>query len=257
MNDAVIRAKSTISSTRRLRREENAAQHHRPAGRRLAGLVDVGEEAGELDEERERHEHADERHPAVVEAAVGKARRSEPGGDRREQHDGSLLGDAAAHEPVGGVVAAALADGPPLDEADGGDERRVEDRHREHEQRQDQRRDRRLRDLPARQQAERGEREPDHLASRVAHEDGGRLARPEVERQEAGDREREGERDDEQQVVGVDRHGVDGEEGGGDHGERPREPVHVVEQVERVRHADEPERADRRRENAVRDDLDP
>ena len=41
-----------------------------------------------------------------------------------------------------------------FDEPDGGDERRVEDRDREHEQR-DERGDRRLRDLPARRQAER------------------------------------------------------------------------------------------------------
>ncbi len=47
------------------------------------------------------------------------------------------------------------------------------------------RRDRRLRHLPARRQPERGEREPDHLTARVAHEHGGRLARPEVEGEEA------------------------------------------------------------------------
>ena len=135
-------------------REENATYQHRPARRRFAGLVDVCQEAGELDEECKGHEHADKRHPAVVEAAVGKARRSEPGGDCREQYDGSLFGDAAAHEAVRRVVTAPLADGPPFDEADGGDERRVKERHGEHEQRQDQRRDRRLRHLPARQQAE-------------------------------------------------------------------------------------------------------
>ena len=43
--------------------EEDAAQQHRPSRRRVRGRVDVGEEAGELDEQRERDEHADERDP--------------------------------------------------------------------------------------------------------------------------------------------------------------------------------------------------
>ena len=42
------------------------------------------------------------------------------------------------------MVAAALVDGPSFNEPDGGYERGVEDGDREHEQRDDQRRDRRL-----------------------------------------------------------------------------------------------------------------
>ena len=53
----------------------------------------------------------------------------------------------------------------------------------------------------------------------------------------------------------VDRHRVDGEEGGGDGGQRAGEPVHVVEQVERIRDPDEPEDAEHDRERVVRDDV--
>ena len=100
MNEAVISAKSTTHLDEPSRAEEDPPQPHRPAVDRPLALVDVREEARELDEQRERHEHADERHPAVVETRVGEARQAEPGGDRRQQDDGALLGDAAAHEPV-------------------------------------------------------------------------------------------------------------------------------------------------------------
>ncbi len=50
-------------------------------------------------------------------------------------------------------------------------------------------------------------------------------------------------------------HGVDCEEGEGDPGERRGEPVHVVEQVEGVRHADEPEHRDRARDDRVVHEL--
>ena len=57
-------------------------------------------------------------------------------------------------------------------------------------------------------------------------------------------------------VARVDCERVDREEGAGDRRERRREPVHVVEEVERVRHPDEPEDADHRPDDRVRDDLD-
>ena len=49
---------------------------------------------------------------------------------------------------------------------------------------------------------------------------------------------------------------VDREVRARDDRERRREPVHVVEQVERVRDADEPQQPDRPREDVVSDDLD-
>ena len=49
---------------------------------------------------------------------------------------------------------------------------------------------------------------------------------------------------------------VDREERGADQGEGPGETVHVVEQVEGVRHPDQPEDAERGGEEVVRDDLD-
>ena len=76
------------------------------------------------------------------------------------------------------VVLAALVDRPPLDAAASIATSAVSRiGTREDEQRQHERRDRRLGDLPARREAERAEREAEHLAARVAHEHGGRAAR--------------------------------------------------------------------------------
>ena len=102
---------------------------------------------------------------------------------------------------------------------------------------------------------ERGQCQPDHLAARVAHEYGGGLPRPEVEREKAGDGERKCERDHEQKVVVVDPDGIDREEDRRHDGEAPGEAVHVVEEVEGVRHRHEPQEAEGRGGNAVVDDL--
>ena len=98
--------------------------------------------------------------------------------------------------------------------------------------------------------------EAEHLAAAVAHEDCGRSAEPEVVRQEAeaGEADAEGEEGDE--AVRVHGVGVDGEERTGDRRERRREPVHVVQQVEGVRHPDQPDEAQRGGRDVVRDDLD-
>ena len=98
-----------------------------------------------------------------------------------------------------------------------------------------------------------GEREAEHLAAGVAHEDSRGALRPQVERQEAGARERERKREREHGVVRVDRDRVDREEDGRDRCERRREAVHVVEQVEGVRHPDEPDECDEAREEVVGD----
>ncbi len=70
------------------------------------------------------------------------------------------------------------------------------------------------------------------------------LPRPEVEGQEAGTGERPCERDREDGVARVDGDRVDREERERDRRKGRGEPVHVVEQVERVRHADEPEQCE-------------
>ena len=150
--------------------EQRAREARRAVRRRRA--VHVGEVAPELEQERERDEHADERDARVVEHLVREARQPERGRDDAEEDDGALVGEPLVDEPVRRVVAAALRHGPSLEQPDDGDERRVEDRHREHEDRQQQRRDRRAGDGPARGEAERREREAEHLAAAVAHEDG-------------------------------------------------------------------------------------
>ena len=234
--------------------EQRAQERRRAVGCRL--VVHVGEVAPELEQERERDQHADERDARVVEDVVGEAREPERGRHAREEHDRALVGEALVDEPVRGVVARAARHRPPLEHAHDRDERRVEDRHREHEQRQQQRRDGRAGDGPARGEAERGEREAEHLAAAVAHEHGGRPAQAKVVRQEAeaGEADAEGEGRDE--MVRVLRERIEREEGARDRGQGRREPVHVVEQVEGVRHADEPHDAEHRRRDVVADDLD-
>src|ERR671938_557248 len=60
-------------------------------------------------------------------------------------------------------------------------------------------------------------------------------------------READGGGEDEHEPVRVRRDGVDREVGARDPGERRGEAVHVVEQVEGVRHPDEPDERDRGR----------
>ena len=69
-------AKSTSTSTRRRRWTTNVRRSRGSAAAAGAAL-DVGEEARELDEQREREQHADQRHARVVEHVVGEARRAE------------------------------------------------------------------------------------------------------------------------------------------------------------------------------------
>ena len=151
------------------------------------------------------------------------------------------------------MVAPALVDGPAVEEADDRHERRVENRHGEHENREQQRRDRRPGDLPARRQPERRQREAEHLAARVAHEDRRRPAPSQVEREKARARQRKRQRERQHGVVRVHRQRVDGEEDGRDPGERRCEPVHVVEQVEGVGEADQPDDGNDVREQVVGD----
>ncbi len=154
------------------------------------------------------------------------------------------------------MIAAALGHRPLLDEARDRDERRIEDGDREHQQREQDGRDGRPGDGPARRERERGESEAEHLAPRVAHEDGRSPLRTQVEGEESRTCEAEREREHEDGRVVVLRDGVDREVPAGDDSERRRQAVHVVEQVERIRDPDEPEEADRPRDDLVADDLD-
>ena len=89
-----------------------------------------------------------------------------------------------------------------------------------------------------------GQPESEQLAASVAHEDGRLSAATEVVRQEAEAGESERERQDDDEVVVVDRRAVDREVRTGNRGERCGEAVHVVEEIERVRDPHEPDDRD-------------
>ena len=194
--------------------------------------------------------------PVVAEHAVGEARHAEAGGDRAsrttvrcsERPPRTSRCDVWSCRPGGSAAPRRIR----VDR----DERRVEDRDREDEHRQHQRGDGRLGDLPARREPERAEREAEHLAARVAHEDERRLPRAEVEGQEAERTRRPSasERTSSSRSSWTVTASI-AKKSRAIEGERPGEPVHVVEQVEGVRHPDEPEDAERRGEDVVRDDL--
>ena len=221
----------------------------------VGAAVDVGEQAPELHQQREGHEHADRRQPAVAECLVREARRPERGRDRGEQHDRARLRDPERDEPMRAVVAPALGDRPAVEQAHDRDERRVEDRHREHEHRQQERHERRRGDGVARRQTERREQEPDQLRAAVAHPGERALARPQVERQEAEEGGGERQREDEDEPRRLVPRGGDREERRGDRGEARCETVHVVEEVEGVRHPDQPHDAERDRDPVPVHDL--
>ena len=235
--------------------DDDAAEQALPAFRlRGPAPVDVGEEARELDDHGERQEHADDGYLRVVDHRVRETRRTERGGDGREQDHRPAVRQAVVHEPVRAVVAAALVERAPLEQSHDRDERRIQDRDGEDEQGQDEGRDRRLSHLQGRRDAARGEREAEDLAAGVAHEDprGPLAAQVEGQERDAGAEQRE--RDDEDGDVRVQRCGVDREEQRGDRGEHRGEAVHVVEHVERVRQPDQPQRREREGEPVIRDD---
>ena len=125
---------------------------------------------------------------------VGEPGCPEGDADDREQRHRLLLREAVVDEPVRRVVLAALRDGPPLPEPRDRDERRVEDRDCEHDQRQHHGGDRGAGGRPARREPEAREGETEHLAAGVAHEHLGPASEPEVVRKkpEAREPEREG-----------------------------------------------------------------
>ncbi len=236
--------------------DETPAVHCEERRSRRPVAVGVGEQARKLHEQRERQEDAEQRHERVVQDGVREARPAERGGDEREQHDRALLRQPVVHEPVRCVVAAALVNRATFEQPHDRDERRVEDRHGEDQDRQQERRGGRARDLVARQEPEARDGEAEYLRAGVAHERLGGPSHAQVEAQEADAGEREREREHEHRVVRVDGDGVEREVACCDRRERRREPVHVVEEVERVRHPDEPDHAERHRDPVAPDDLD-
>ena len=154
------------------------------------------------------------------------------------------------------MIGASLRDRPPLEGASDRHEGRVEDRDREHQQRQHDACQRRPGRCPAGGERERGEPETDHLAAGVAHEDNGLAAGSQVEGEEADARAAERERDDDRELARVPRDRIHGEHGAGDRRERRGQPIHVVEQVERVRDPDQPDDAEDGGEQVRVDDLD-
>ncbi len=217
--------------------------------------LDVGEKACELHQQDEGDQHADECEPLVVEDVVREARCPERRRDQGQQQHRMLLREPEPHEAVRAVVAPALRDRAALEQPHDRDERRVEDRHGQHENRQQERRHRRPGDLPARGEAQRRQREPEHLRAGIAHEDERLAPTTEVEGQEAGTCERPRERDREDGVARMDGDRVDREERERDRSEGRGEPIHVVEQVERVRHPDEPDQRERPGDHLVVDQL--
>ena len=205
--------------------EHDRAQH--PATRDSLGLggaaaLEVDEEAGELDEQRERDEDADERDPVVAEDGVGERGRAEAGRDRRQQNDGLLLRQTAPDEPVGGVVLPALVDRPAL---------AMRTAVTSAVSRIGTARTRigsisvatvvsatfQLVASPSAPSVKPSTWLPESPMKTSAG-----LPRAEVEEQEAEAGEAEAEREDEQQPLRVDGDGVDGEEDGGDQRERAR-----------------------------------
>jgi hypothetical protein len=237
--------------------EEEAQRNvswQRAAAPRL--FLEIGERTGELHEQDERHEDAEDRDAGVVEDVVGDRRGAECRGDDCQDAHRLSLGQAVVDESMRRVVLAALRHGASFEDPSDGHERRVENRNREHEQRQEDGGDRRSGYRPARGERERGEREAQHLAARVAHENRGAAAPAQVERQEARAGEREREREDEHEPARILRHRVERVVAASDDGQRRREAVHVVQQVERVRDPDEPEEADDDGQHVAFDDLD-
>ena len=122
------------------------------------------------------------------------------------------------------------------------DERRVEDRHREHDDRQQQRGDGRPGQLPARRQPSAARAKPITWLPESPMKTAAGLPRRRLNGRKPQQAKRDGEREHLHLRVRILRERVEREVGAGDRGQRRGQAVHVVQQVEGVRHADEPER---------------
>ncbi len=183
-----------MTSSARRRGSSSARTSDGRAVVRVRALPQLGEEVAELDEEHDADEHADGGDLAVVEDVVREPGCPEGDADDRQECHRLLFREAVVDQPVRRVVLAALRDGPPLPEPRDRDERRVEDRDCEHDQRQHHGGDRGAGGRPARREPEAREGETEHLAAGVPHEHLGPASEPEVVRKkpEAREPEREG-----------------------------------------------------------------
>ena len=137
--------------------------------------------------------------------------------------------------PVVEVPAVGLVDRAPVLEPLRDHEAAVEDRHREHDQREEQR-DHGVR-LQGAQDGHRGEQVAEQVGARIPHEAGsGRESVP----QEA-QRGARGGRRQHPRPGAVERQGDDRERGRRDHANPCREPVDAVDEVDHVHHGDEAE----------------
>ncbi len=209
-------------------------------------VLAVHAHAGEIHAEDGQHDHeARDRSEAHVEAEVTDENRERPAEEReRPEHPHRVtLGEAESHEAMRRVIASALRRRASGELARQRHERRVEDRDAEHEHRHRQRRDHATRPPAARflaeQRAAREEEADEHRAA-VAHED----RRGVVVVDEESDQRAE-EREQHQRRIRLSaEQEVHGQRQRGDRRDAGREPVHVVEHVHGVRHADEPEERD-------------
>jgi hypothetical protein len=137
-----------------------------------------------------------------------------------------------------------LRHGPAGEFAEDHDKERIKDRDQQDQDRNGEYRKEAPRPSPhwiRAQQCRTGQKEPDEHRAAVTHEDRGRVR---VVHQESHER---GGEDGEQESVGrlPIAHEAGREEGGGDRGDARRQPVHVVEQVDRIGDADQPDERDR------------
>ena len=149
---------------------------------------------------------------------------------------------AQRNEPVRRVIAPTLRSGTAGELAQHRDESRVEDRNEENEDRHREHRQKTTRS-PATHihEGRTGEKESDKHRTAVAHEDrrGIRVVNEKTD-------QRTCEQQHDQRFVnlpGVDK--TEAQKPRRDHGDARREPVHVVEQVDCVRDADQPEDGER------------
>ena len=168
-----------------------------------------------------------------------EARRQRGAGEERAPRvhveRGPPLREADVREPVMEVRPVRLVERPPVLDPLRQDERRVDDRDREHEQREEQGDGRRRFQEPLHRK--RGEDEAEQERAGVAHEDPGRIeVVPQEPEASAGDDRRE-----DRGLRPAERERDHGEGRAGDRADPGGEPVHPVEEVDHVHDRDDPD----------------
>ena len=208
----------------------------RPRSSRTAEIDPREREQGQPDQ----HEHAEER---VDLAGAGQQQRqpAQADADRVDQQHRLAMRQADVEQPVVEVAAVRRERRPALGEPPDDDPERVDDRHREDEQRD--------RDL--------GRAEDRQHGQRVAHEH--HAARPDEDRrrvevpaQEPEQRPGEGEAEHRDVRLADERQADQPERDRGDEHDARRQAVEPVDEVDAVDHPDDPEDRERRRRPARR-----